>query len=84
MVKYGKTFRKSQIKGWEDKYFNYKKLKQKIKEIGYEKEQKNLNDLNEIEKNEIINKWIKEFTEVLDKEIRTIYIFFSKKRKKII
>ena len=83
MVKYGKTFRKSQIKGWEDKYFNYKKLKQKIKEIGYEKEQKNLNDLNEIEKNEIINKWIKEFTEVLDKEIRTIYIFFSKNEKKL-
>ena len=83
MVKYGKTFRNSQIKGWEDKYFNYKKLKQKIKEILYEKENTNIKDLNDIEKNEIINKWIKEFTEVLDKEIRKIYLFFSKNEKKL-
>ena len=83
MVKYGKTFRQVQKKDWEDKYFNYKKMKQKIKKIGYEKESKDLSELNDIEKNEIINKWIKEFTDDLDKEIRITYIFFSKNEKKL-
>ena len=83
MVKYGKTFRQVQKKDWEDKYFNYKKMKQKIKEIGNEKESKNINDLNDIDRNEIINKWIKEFTDDLDKEIRAVYIFFSKNEKKL-
>ena len=83
MAKFGKKFRKIQIKGWEEKYFNYKKMKQIIKKIGYEKETTNLNELNNIEKNEIIDKWIKQFTDDLDKEIRAIYIFFSKNEKKL-
>ena len=82
MVKFGKQFRKAQIKGWEEKYFNYKKFKQHIKKLVNEKE-KNTKDLNDIEKNEIINKWIKEFTDNLDKEIRIIYIFFSKNEKQL-
>ena len=83
MVKYGKSFRNIQIKEWDGKYFDYKKLKQKIKKLGYERENKDLKDLNNIEKNEIFNKWIKEFTEDVDKEIRKIYIFFSKNEKKL-
>ena len=82
MVKFGKQFRKAQIKGWEEKYFNYKKFKQHINKLVNEKE-KNTKDLNDIEKNEIINKWIKEFTDNLDKEIRIIYIFFSKNEKQL-
>ena len=82
MAKFGKKFRQIQTKGWEEKYFNYKKFKQHIKKLVNEKE-KNTKDLNDIEKNEIINKWIKEFTEVLDKEIRKIYVFFSKNEKKL-
>ena len=42
MAKYGKKFRKIKTKDWEDKYFNYKLLKQKIKKIAYEKEVKNI------------------------------------------
>jgi len=83
MVKYGKTFREVQIREWEEKYVNYKKLKQKINKLIDEKNAKKLNDLSEIEKNEIINNLIKEFTDELDKEIRMIYIFFSKKEKKL-
>ena len=81
MGKYGKKFRKAKIEEWEDKYFNYKKFKQKIKQLIQEKEKINLNDITGIENNEIIDKWIKEFTDDLDKEIRNIYIFFSKKEK---
>jgi SPX domain protein involved in polyphosphate accumulation len=33
MVKYGKLFRELQIKEFEGYYINYKRLKQKIKEI---------------------------------------------------
>ena len=83
MVKYGKTFREKQIKEWEDKYVNYKKLKQKINKLIGDKKEKNLNDLSEMERNEIINNLIKEFTDELDKEIRMIYIFFSKKEKQL-
>lgn len=83
MVKYGKEFHKVQIKDWEGKYVNYKKLKQKIKKLIDEKREKKLNDLNDIERNEIINNLIKEFTEELDKEIRNVYIFFSKKEKQL-
>ena len=83
MAKFGKKFRNIQIKGWEEKYLNYKKMKQIIKKIGYQKETTDLKDLNNIEKNEIIDKWIKQFTDELDKEIRAIYIFFSKNEKKL-
>ena len=83
MAKYGKKFRKIKTKDWEDKYFNYKLLKQKIKKIAYEKEVKNIKNLNNIEKSEIFNNWIKEFTDLVDKEIRIIYIFFSKNEKRL-
>ena len=83
MVKYGKTFREVQVTEWEDKYVNYKKLKQTINKLIEDKNEKNLNDLSEIERNEIINNLIKEFTDELDKEIRMIYIFFSKKEKQL-
>ena len=83
MVKYGKKLRKIKTKDWEDKYFNYKKLKQEIKKMVKEKESKNIENLNNIEKDEIFNNWIKEFTDSLDKEIRFIYIFFSKNEKRL-
>ena len=81
MVKYGKKFREIQIEEWKDKYINYKKLKQKIRKLINERNEKNIEELNGMDKNEIINNWIKEFTEDLDKEIRIIYIFFSKNEK---
>ena len=81
MVKYGKKFRESKIKEWEDKYFNYKKLKQKIKKFHSEKQENNLDELNDIEKSEILDKWIKSFTDDLNTEIRNVYVFFSKKEK---
>lgn len=84
MVKYGKTFREVQVTEWEDKYVNYKKLKQTINKLIEDKNEKNLNDLSEIERNEIINNLIKEFTDELDKEIRMIYIFFSKRKNNYI
>ena len=83
MVKYGKKLRKIKTKDWEDKYFNYKKLKQEIKKMVKEKESKNIENLNNIEKDEIFNNWIKEFTDSLDKEIRFVYIFFSKNEKRL-
>jgi len=83
MVKYGKAFREVQVKEWEEKYVNYKKLKQKINKLIDDKKAKNLNDLSEMERNEIINNLIKEFTDELDKEIRMVYIFFSKKEKQL-
>ena len=81
MVKYGKKFRESKIKEWEDKYFDYKKLKQKIKKLYLEKQENNLDELNDIEKSEILDKWIKSFTDDLNTEIRNVYVFFSKKEK---
>jgi hypothetical protein len=81
MGKYGKKFRKAKIKEWEKKYLDYKKLKQKIKKLMKEKIDKDFDKLSEIEKDEILGKWIKDFTDNLDNELRTVYIFFSKNEK---
>ena len=81
MGKYGKKFRKAKIEEWEKKYLDYKKLKQKIKKLMNEKIEKNFDKLSEIEKDEILGKWIKNFTDDLDNELRIVYIFFSKNEK---
>lgn len=52
MGKYGKEFRKNQKNEWKEKYFNYKELKQMIKQFlseGNEKDpqfQQSINDHN--------------------------------------
>ena len=40
MGKYGKEFRKNQKNEWKEKYFNYKELKQMIKQFIKEKNEK--------------------------------------------
>jgi len=92
MVKFGKELRKIEKEKFKDKYFNYKKFKQLIKQMKKEKEEElgkeNIDDnkisLNPDEKADIketLNSFIIDFTEKLDKEIKRIYIFFVNKEK---
>ena len=55
MGKYGKKFRKAKIEEWEDKYFNYKKFKQKIKQLIQEKKKNNKIEHSTITKKKIKN-----------------------------
>ena len=76
MVKYGKEFRKNQKSDWKDKYFNYKAQKQLIK-----KYIKNKEDPSSEGEEHVIEKSSLEFEEILDKDIRKVYIFFANKEK---
>ena len=80
MVKFGKKFNETKISDWKEKYLDYKALKQMIKKFRNEKET-NKEEKSIEEKEEILNKYINEFTGKLDKEIRKIYIFFTKNEK---
>ena len=81
MVKYGKEFRKNQINDWKEKYFNYKAQKQLIKKYLKQKEEEDPS-LNTEEKNiQQIDKFAFEFEEIIDKEIKKVYIFFANKEK---
>lgn len=69
MVKFGKTFRKSQRAEIADKYVDYKGLKQFIKrELKSEVKPKRLTT---------------EFQELLNKEIKKIYIYFTKVEREL-
>ncbi len=82
MVKYGKEFRKNQIEDWKTKYFDYKAQKQLIKE--YKRKKEDIPQSREIiTLREELSKWSKEFEEILDKEIKRVYIFFANKEKEL-
>ena len=80
MVKYGKEFRNNQFNDWKEKYFNYKAQKQVIKK--YLKLRGDIpQDEETITLREQLAKWSVEFEEILDKDIKKVYIFFSNKEK---
>ena len=76
MGKYEEEFLQNQIEEWKDKYITYSSFKQKIKQYIIDMTNKSISEISQIEKNEILTKYIKEFTGELDKEIRKIYVFF--------
>ena len=77
MVKYGKEFRKNQITEWKEKYFDYKAKKKLIKQYLKSKQDITQNDDIGVQ----IEKWTLEFEEILDKDIKKVYIFFSNKER---
>ena len=83
MVKFGKEFRKNQIELFKNKYINYKGLKQIIKKnISFSSQniKQNQSPLpDETTKDNIIN----EFTSLLDKEIKKIYICYIQNERKL-
>ena len=81
MGKFEKDYHNNQNQEWKEKYINYISLKQKIKQYLTDMEKEGINELTPIEKMEIFSKYKKEFTDELDKEIRRVFIFFSKKEK---
>ena len=81
MVKYGKEFRKNQIDEWKEKYFNYKAQKQLIKKYLKQKEEEAPSLTSEDKKIQQIDKFTLEFEEILDKDIKKVYIFFANKEK---
>ena len=83
MGKFENDYQLNKIEEWKDKYMNYIFLKQKINQYMAALKINNINEISPIEKNEIISKYIKEFTGELDKESRKVYIFFSKNEKQL-
>ena len=81
MVKYGKEFRKNQLSKWKEKYFNYKAHKQKIKLLLNNKNTKKFIFKKETKILEEYEKWINEFEDSLDRDIKKVYIFFSNQEK---
>ena len=81
MGKFENDYQINKIEEWKEKYINYISLKQKIKEYLSDMEKQGIIELTEIEKTELISKYKKEFTNDLDKEIRKVYVFFSKNEK---
>lgn len=83
MVKFGKEFRRNQIELFKNKYINYKGLKQIIKKnISFSSQniKQNQSPLpDETTKDNIIN----EFTSLLDKEIKKIYICYIQNERKL-
>jgi len=78
MGKFENDYQINKIEEWKEKYIDYISLKQKIKEYLSDMEKQGIIELTEIEKTELISKYKKEFTNDLDKEIRKVYVFFSK------
>ena len=78
MVKYGKEFRKIQKPDWKDKYFDYKSKKQKIKELIKDKEDSADDDIIFFQK---LEGWSEDFKKALDKDIKSVYIFFAGKER---
>ena len=95
MGKYGKEFRKNQKIEWKEKYFNYKELKQMIKQFikeGNEKDiqpQDSINEQNlsssgvERDKKEKKAANVAKFISKLDSEIKRVFIFFTNQEKKL-
>ena len=81
MGKFENDYQINKIEEWKEKYIDYISLKQKIKEYLSDMEKQGIIELTEIEKTELISKYKKEFTNDLDKEIRKVYVFFSKNEK---
>ena len=81
MGKFGNEFQSNQIQEWRDKYINYISLKQKINNYIKDIASKNINELSEIEKSDIMLKYKNEFIEELNKETRKIYVLYSKEEK---
>ena len=88
MAKFGKVIKeKNNSNGpFKDKYMNYKALKQLIKKILKNRKElnnngeSNENDLNQLEQ---LNNVIKEFTELLEQEMKKVFIFFINKERKL-
>ena len=87
MVKYGKEFRQAQNPSWKSKYFDYKKLKKQIKlYISPENQEPDLiinKDINNSSsyKPKSKSEMIKDFISLLNSEIRTIYLFYTREEK---
>ena len=81
MGKFENDFQNNKIEEWKEKYIDYISLKQKIKEYLSDMEKQGIIELTPIEKTELLSKYKKEFTNDLDKEIRKVYVFFSKNEK---
>ena len=81
MGKFENELQSNKSEEWKDKYINYNSLKQNINQYLADMSSKNINDLTQIEKNEIITNYINEFTKELDKEIRKVYVLYSKEEK---
>ena len=95
MGKYGKEFRKNQKIEWKEKYFNYKELKQMIKQFIKEENsketqpQESINDQNlsssgvAKDKKEKKAANVAQFISKLDSEIKRVFIFFTNQEKKL-
>ena len=87
MAKFGKVIKeKNNINGpFKDKYMDYKSLKQLIKKIL--KKRNELNNNGEENGNDISidkqNSEIKEFTDLLDQQMKKVFIFFINKERKL-
>ena len=81
MGKFENELQSNQSEEWKDKYISYNSLKQNINQYLADMSSKNINDLTEIEKTEIIKNYTNEFTKILDKEIRKVYVLYSKEEK---
>ena len=81
MGKFEKELESNKLEEWKDKYINYNSLKLNINKYLEDMSSKNINDLTQIEKNEIITNYTNEFTKDLDKEIRKVYVLYSKEEK---
>ena len=81
MGKFGNDYQDKQIPEWKEKYIDYISLKEKIKLYSADMINEGAIELSPIEKIDIISKYTKEFTDELDKQIRKVYIFFSKNEK---
>ena len=81
MGKFENEYLSNQISEWKEKYIDYISLKKTINKYMIELTSKEINNITQIEKDEILSKYSKEFTELLDKEIRKVYVLFSKIEK---
>ena len=81
MGKFENEYQSNQIAEWKEKYIDYISLKKTINKYTIEMTSKDMSNTTQIEKDEILSKYSKEFTELLDKEIRKVYVLFSKTEK---
>jgi hypothetical protein len=86
MVKFGKKFRETKIKEWEDNYIDYKSLKHfikvnndpsKLKLIQYYFQY--IANIKSLRREELVRK----FNELLEDEIKKIYKFFVKQEREL-
>ena len=76
MVKYGKEFRNNQNLEWSEKYFDYKGKKKMIKEYVQKRKIVNIDKITEE-----LEKWSEEFEQIISKDVKKVYIFYSNKER---